>query len=92
MENLKDVSDWGNTVEFKDQYGEVYKKDNRARETLNKVLDTEFKAVFRSENRYKNQWKYPDIDWCGETIYIITHKNKLVSMQNSEWAFFTVEA
>lgn len=88
MKALKEIKDWSDVVEFKDEYGQMFKKDNRARASLNKTLDTNFKAVFRSQFAYSEQWKAGDVDWCGETVYVLTHKDKVVRFTNSEWASF----
>jgi hypothetical protein len=74
-----------------DGYLEHFKLDNRARNTLNKVFDTQFLAVYREVPRYSKQWSAADIDWCGERVYIVTSKRGIVSMQNSEWAFIGKE-
>lgn len=88
MKSLKEIKDWSDVLEFKDEYGQIFKKDNRARASLNKTLDTNFKAVFRNQFAYSEQWKAGDVDWCGETVYVLTHKDKLVRFTNSEWASF----
>lgn len=87
MISVKDVNDWENTLEFKDEWGDLFKKDNRARESLNKTLDVKFKAVYRKATCYKNGWKSDKIDLSDEKFFILTEKGKLVSMVNSEWSF-----
>jgi hypothetical protein len=72
-------------VEFRHQYMGVFKKDNRARQSLNNTLETKYIAVFRNENKYKHQWKKDDIDWDGETFYIVTAKGRVLEHTNSEW-------
>jgi len=71
-------------VEFKHTYG-VFKKDNRARVSLNATLETNYVAVFRHEENYKSQWKKDDIDLSGEDFYIVTAKGKILHHTNSEW-------
>lgn len=74
-----------------DKYCNDYSIDKRACNTLNKVLNTKFKAVYREESKLKsNQWSFPNINMDFETIYILREDDKLVSMQVSEW--FTMSA
>ncbi len=71
--------------EFKHTCG-VFKKDNRARASLNKTLETTYKAVYRLESKYKSsQWSADDIDLSGEDFYIVTASGKILSHTNSEW-------
>lgn len=75
----------GDVVEFKHAYG-VFKKDNRARASLNKTLETSYKAVYRLESKYKNsQWSADDLDLSGEEFYVITSTGKILHHTNSEW-------
>ena len=68
---------------------ETFKKDTRAKNSLNKLLNTDFKAVYRQEGNYKKfQWKHNKIDCCGEKFYVVTSKDKVVEMFNSEWCWF----
>lgn len=71
--------------EFRHQYSGVYKKDNRARQSLNNTLETNYVAVYRNENKYKDQWKRNCIDWDGEVFYIVTASGKILQLMNSEW-------
>lgn len=67
----------------------TYFRDVRATNTLNKVLGTNFLAVYREESSYKSkQWSYPNFKADCETFYILREDGKLVSLSNSEW--FTV--
>lgn len=85
MQNLKDIKDFTDVLEFSVDFGGIFKKDNRARTSLNKTLETNYRAVFRSEKVYKTQWKSGSIDWSGEKFYVITEKGKILRFSNSEW-------
>lgn len=74
-----------NVLEFRTRYDGVFKKDNRARASLNATLETNYVAVFRTEENYKGQWKKDNIDLSGEQFYIITAKGKVLYHTNSEW-------
>lgn len=75
-----------------DKYCNDYFIDKRACNTLNKVLNTKFKAVYREESKLKSkQWSFPNINMDFETIYILRDDDKLVSMQVSEWFTMSVE-
>lgn len=81
---------WGLTdlpIRFQDNCY-TYQIDNRACKSLNKLLDTNFIAVYRQTERYKTQWKSNKIDWDCETFYVITSKFNIVRMFNSEWGDF----
>lgn len=79
LKNPQDV------VEFQHQYG-VYRKDNRARASLNATLETNYVSVFRHEREYKaGQWTKDNIDLSGEEFYIVTAKGKILHHTNSEW-------
>ena len=70
-----------------------FRKDSRAKNTLNKVLGTNFKAVYREVREYKQeQWKSPTISWDGEDVYILRNDNKVVRMFNSEWSSLCLES
>ena len=78
---------------FTEEYGELYIRDERACNSLNATLGTSFIAVYRQEREYSKQWTLRGgLSWDGECVYIVTSKWKLISMQNSEWASFTVES
>jgi hypothetical protein len=87
MKNIKEIKDFTDVVEFTDGY-DIYKKDNRARTTINKMLETNYRAVYRKSIKYKDQWKFGDIDWSGEHFYVVTEKNRVIKFTNSEWAWF----
>lgn len=80
-------------LQFIGEYGEVYFRDKRACNSLNSIIDTSFIAVYRQATAYKKQWSLKGgLSWDDECVYIVTSKWKLISMQNSEWASFTVES
>lgn len=63
----------------------TYKRDNRAVNSLNKVLGTDFLAVYRDIKNYWKQWSSPELDLSNETFYILRKDGKVVEMSNSEW-------
>lgn len=73
---------------FDDYTNQVMRLDNRARNSLNSVLDTDFIAVYRSTEDYRIQWNAQDLNWGDEHVLLITSKGGLVRMSNSEWASF----
>ena len=78
---------------FTGEYGSVYIKDERACNSLNAIMDTSFVAVYRQDVEYNKQWTLKGgLSWDTESVYIVTSKWKLISMQNSEWASFTIES
>lgn len=76
---------------FKDKYGCTFIKDTRAKNSLNKLLETSYKAVYRMESEYENQWYNKRVQWDSESFYIVTQKNRIICMDNSEWASFCEE-
>ncbi|AUR93453.1 hypothetical protein NVP1187O_140 [Vibrio phage 1.187.O._10N.286.49.F1] len=69
--------------EYKD-----FKLDNRAKNSINKLLGTDFIAVYREIGAYDNQWKYNDIDCGAETVLLVKGCGTTIRMWNSEWAGF----
>lgn len=67
---------------------QILRLDNRAKNSLNSVLDTDFIAVYRSTEDYQIQWNAQDLNWGDENVLLITSKGGLVRMSNSEWASF----
>ncbi len=84
MVDLKSIKDFTDIVEFT-YLGCDYKKDSRAKESLNKTLETAYKAVYRQEASYKRQWKSDNISWDSETFFVLTASGKLLCFTNSEW-------
>ena len=77
---------------FTDRYNNEYFIDKRACNTLNKVLNTKFKSVYRQEGSFKGgQWSFPKINMDFETVYVLRDDDKVVSMQVSEWFTMSVE-
>lgn len=77
---------------FTGEYGYEYIVDKRACNSLNKVLNTNFKAVYRKgDNLNENQWSFPSISMDFETVYILRDDDKVVSMQVSEWFTLSME-
>lgn len=66
-----------------------YKRDNRARNTINKVLGTNFKAVFRNVLEMNQcQWSAKDLHMDTGNCYIVTSDDHVLNFNNSEW--FTI--
>lgn len=86
MIQLKDITDFTDILEFSADYGTTYKKDNRARASLNKTLETNYKAVYRKDTDFKSQWRKDNLDFSGECFYVVTEKGRLLKFINSEWA------
>lgn len=84
MKTLSEIKDFTDVLEFTDGYS-TYVKDNRARASLNKTLETNYKAVYRHNDVYKRQWRQNDIDWDGEKFYVVTTSGKVLEFINSEW-------
>ena len=89
MKNYKEIEDFTDVLEFTDGYYK-FKKDNRARASLNKTLETNYKAVYRQDTSYKTQWKAEDVNWSCETFFAVTEKGRLIEFKNSEWASLKV--
>lgn len=66
-----------------------YKLDNRAMNTLNKVLGTSFKAVYRKDREIDlHQWQALRLNIDPGNTFVVRSDNTVFAMQNSEW--FTV--
>lgn len=77
---------------IKDDLGYVFKLDSRAKNSLNALLDTQFKGVYREADKYHQQWSSKDgLDLSGEAFYIVTSKWTVVYFTNSEWASLSRE-
>lgn len=64
----------------------TYQKDVRAATTLNKVLGTDFLAVYRDVKNYSNfQWRSNSIRPDNETFFILRKDEDLVMVSSSEW-------
>lgn len=81
QEILKQFQD---LMEFKYEFDEFH-RNNKLRDYLNKLFGSQFKAVFSTSKDY--DYKH-GLDWSGDNIICINHKDKMVEMGNSEWAFF----
>lgn len=71
--------------------GEYYVVDYRATNTLNKVMGTNFKGVYRKEGCYNNQWSSPNINCGGETFCVVREDGKVFKISNSEWCSIVLE-
>lgn len=69
----------------------TYVRDSRATNTLNKVMGTNFKCVYREESCYRQQWCSPSINCGGETFYVVREDGKVFKMSNSEWCSIALE-
>lgn len=77
---------------IKDDMGYAFKLDSRAKNTLNSLLGTQFKGVYRESTKYHQQWSSKDgVDLSGETVYIVTSKWTVICFTNSEWASLSKE-
>lgn len=85
MLNLKDIKDFSNVDSFTDGYYN-YKKDNRARNSLNKTLETNYYCVYRENFQYFTQWQYKELDLSGETFYVVTNKGRVLKFFSSEYS------
>lgn len=78
--------------EFIGEHGYEYKIDKRACNTINKMLNTKFKAVYRRGNSLNNrQWSFPEISMDFENVFILRDDNRVVSMRVSEWFMLSME-
>ena len=86
------ILDGNPVVKFTDEHGYEYKIDKRACNTINKILNTKFKAVYRRGNSLNNrQWSFPEINMDFEDIIILRDDNKVISMRVSEWFTLSME-
>lgn len=76
---------------FTDEIGVEFKEDKRACATLNSLLYTSFKAVYREASNYWDQWEKKSLKWDSEHVYLVTADYRVVFMHNSEWACFQEE-
>lgn len=89
---MKLILDGKPVSSFTGEYGYKYVIDKRACNSLNKVLNTNFKAVYRKgDNLNENQWSFPNISMDFETVYILRDDDKVVSMAVSEWFTLSME-
>jgi hypothetical protein len=88
MLNLKDIKCWDGVTEFKDYY--TYRIDNRAKKSFNKLLGTDFKAVYRRDRNLSSQLKYSNIYFDTGGMYILKSDGTLLLVSNSEWAGISI--
>lgn len=63
-----------------------YKRDKRAQNTINKALDTNYKAVFRRDYEVRNgQWSSKHVQIDTGSVFIVTSDNRVLHFSNSEW-------
>lgn len=69
--------------EFKYGGTDSFYRNSNLRNYLNRKLGASIKVVFSTSKDYnfKN-----GLDWSGDTIIIINHKDEFIEMTNSEWA------
>jgi hypothetical protein len=65
-----------------------FKLDKRALNTLNKVLGTDFKAVFRREYHTQRPWSAKELSVDTGSVFVIRSNNTVMEFHNSEW--FTI--
>lgn len=86
------IADEKPVKKFLDKWDTEYFMDKRACNTLNKILNTKFKAVYREGGNFKGrQWSFPTVNMDFETVYILRDDDKVVSMQVSEWFIIDME-
>ena len=51
---------------------------------MNKKLGSNLKAVFSTTKKYNLS---TGLDWAGDDMILINHKNEIVLIGNSEWAY-----
>lgn len=64
--------------------GSEYYRNNKLREYMNKVLGSQIKVAFSTSKKYDFD---KGLDWSGDYFVLVNHKNEIVEMGNSEWAF-----
>lgn len=63
-----------------------YKRDQRACNTLNKVLDTNYKAVYRRDTIYtREQWNAKHLSIETGDVLVVKQDNSVITLRNSEW-------
>lgn len=67
-----------------------YRRNNTAKNSLNAMLGTKFKAVYTSGSHKDNDYNSKSIDWSGQRLLLVREDGKIIEMSNSEWAFFEV--
>lgn len=91
MIKLNEIKCWDGITEFKDYY--TFRIDNRAKNSFNKLLGTDFKAVYRRDCNLVNlvnQLKYSNIDFDTGAMYILKSDGTLLLVNNSEWASISI--
>ena len=88
MIKLNEIECWDGITEFKDYY--TYRIDNRAKKSFNKLLGTDFKAVYRRDCNLSSQLKYSNIDFDTGGMYILKSDGTLLLVSNSEWAGISI--
>ena len=89
MLDIKDIKCFDGVTEFKDLY--VYKLDKRATASINKVLGSTFKGVFRREDVYKNQLKSCDLNLDTGSMFLLKSCGEMVEVVTSEWCCFVTQ-
>lgn len=90
--DVDDNAPLGLPLNIKDDLGYAFRLDSRAKNTLNSLLDTQFKGVYREATKYHQQWSSKGgLDLSGETVYIVTSKWTVICFTNSEWASLSRE-
>lgn len=90
MNTIDDLKkDYREIFEFKiDSY--VFKRDKKGLDLLNKILDADFKALFRRTDQLKSATYKKDFNWDSEKIFVVTKSGNVVEMNNSEWSTFKI--
>lgn len=90
MNTIDDLkNDYREVFEFKLD-SEVFKRDKKGLELLNKILDADFKVLFRKVEQLKSATYGQNFNWDSEKIFVVTKSGKVVEMYNSEWSTFKI--
>jgi hypothetical protein len=71
---------------IRDEYDNWYVRDKRACNTMNKVLETNYKAVYRCLREYEqSQLSSKELHIDTGYTFVVTSKDRILFMSNSEW-------
>lgn len=90
MNTIDDLkNDYREVFEFKLD-SEIFKRDKKGLDLLNKILDADFKVLFRKVEQLKSATYGQSFNWDSEKIFVVTKNGKVVEMCNSEWSTFKI--
>ena len=88
MLDIKDIKCFDGVTEFENYY--IFRIDNRAKNSFNKLLGTDFKAVYRRDCNLASQLKYSNIEFDTGDMYILKSDGTLLVVSNSEWSSISI--